>query len=185
MNETRTANELYFVRIPNGQEFGPADRSTILTWESQGRVNDTCHVRLQSSNQLVSFAQWKQNEPPAASNQASPATTSRYANANVFGDQIGRVDVPRNQSTTVPRSRANGVLILGICSWFLCLSFIGAPICALFAIGLGVVELGRINRGEVGPEQTHLVWIGIALGGVNLVFVSIFVLYGLIATILA
>jgi hypothetical protein len=75
-------------------------------------------------------------------------------------------------------------LILGICSWFLCLSFFGAPICAIFAIGLGVSELRRISRGEIGSEQTHIVWIGIALGTANLIFTAIFMLYGLIAAIL-
>jgi hypothetical protein len=55
----------------------------------------------------------------------------------------------------------------------------------MLAIGFGVAELGRIKRGEVNSDQRHIVWLGIGLGIANLLFAVIFVLYGLIAAIIA
>jgi hypothetical protein len=185
MNESQSGIDLYYVRIPNGQEFGPADRSTILAWEAQGRVNDTCQIRSQAGEELIGFALWKQDRYATPISASNPAVSPRYSSANVYGDQIGRVDVPANQSVVAGRSRATTVLILGICSWLSCVIIIGAPICAMLAIGFGVAELGRIKRGEVNSDQRHIVWLGIGLGIANLLFAVIFVLYGLIAAIIA
>jgi hypothetical protein len=193
MNESKPTIDLYYVRIPNGQEFGPADRATILEWEAQGRVNDTCQIRSQAGMEIIEFSSWKQNQhesstpsnAPVNSSVNSSNNSSKYSNVNVYGDQIGRVDVPANQSIVVGRSRATAVLIFSICSWLLCVTILFAPVCAMLAIGLGVSELGRIKRGEVSEEQRHIVWIGIGLGVANLIFTAIFALYGLIAAIVA
>ncbi len=189
MNESKPTIDLYYVRIPIGQEFGPADRATILEWEAQGRVNDTCQIRSQAGMEIIEFSSWKQNQHESSVLSSAPVNSSinssKYSNVNVYGDQIGRVDVPANQSIVVGRSRATAVLIFSICSWLLCVTILFAPVCAMLAIGLGVTELGRIKRGEVSEEQRHIVWIGIGLGVANLIFTVIFALYGLIAAIVA
>ncbi|MFN7840348.1 MAG: DUF4190 domain-containing protein [Pirellula sp.] len=181
MIEQQPGIDLYYVRIPNGQEFGPADRSTILAWETQGRVNDTCQIRSQDGGELIGFALWKQDSYATPVPTSSPTGSPRYSSANVYGDQIGRVVVPANQSVAPARSRATTVLILGICSWLSCVTFFASPVCALFAIGFGIAELGRIKRGEINSDERHIVWIGIVLGVANLLFVVIFTVFGLIA----
>lgn len=183
MNESKPGIDLYYVRIPSGQEFGPADRATILAWEAQGRVNDSCQIRLQTGVELIEFSSWKQSSSIGSDLPTTHLSSSRYSNVNVYGDQIGRVDVPANQSVVVGRGRATAVLILGICSWLLCVTIVFAPICAMLTIGLGISELGRIKRGESTDEQRNIVWIGIGLGAANLLFTAIFALYGLIAAI--
>jgi len=172
-NGPSSKSELFYVRIPDGQEFGPADHLTILDWEKQGRVNDTCQIRLAESGELIDYAFWK-----------SQRVELRVpASVNIFGEHIGRVERPANQSAITPKSRANTVLVLSLCSWLLCLSFVGAPVCALLAIGFGATELGRIKRGEVETNQQTIVWTGIAIASANLLFVLIFMMYGLIAAI--
>lgn len=183
MNESKPGIDLYYVRIPSGQEFGPADRDTILGWEAQGRVNDSCQIRSQAGGELIVFSSWKSAVDTHPDLPQTHASASRYSNVNVYGDQIGRVEVPANQSVVVGRSRATAVLILGICSWLLCVTIIFAPVCALLTIGIGISELGRIKRGESTDEQRNIVWIGIGLGAANLLFTAIFALYGLIAAI--
>ncbi|XZE20755.1 hypothetical protein SH449x_000641 [Pirellulaceae bacterium SH449] len=175
-------SERFFVRIPNGQEFGPADRATILAWESQGRVNETCKVRSQTGSLYTDFKMWKETI-----SSANPQSSSlpRFSSVNVFGDQIGRVDVAANQSTLVTQSRATTILILGVGSWILCLSILGAPVCAVIAIYLGVGELGRIHRGEVSSDNKPAVWIGLILGVSNLLFTLILLVFGLIAAIVS
>jgi hypothetical protein len=185
MNESKPTIDLYYVRVPSGQEFGPAVRATILEWEAQGRVNDTCQIRSQAGMEVIGFSLWKQNHHESSASSNAPVNSSKYSNVNVYGDQIGRVDVPANQSIVVGRSRATAVLVLGVCSWLLCVTILFAPVCAMIAIGLGVSELGRIKRGEASEEQRHIVWIGIGLGVANLIFTAIFALYGLIAAIVA
>jgi tellurite resistance protein TehA-like permease len=64
-------------------------------------------------------------------------------------------------------------------------TILGAPVCAVIAIGFGMAELARIKRGDISSDQRHIVWIGIGLGIANLLFTVIFVLYGLIASIIA
>ena len=173
MTNPHFSSDLFYVRIPNGQEFGPADRATILIWETQGRVNGTCRIRPEKCDQLIDFEIWKHEpaEPPIRTSD------------NIFGDEIGRINLPANQSVATPKSRATAVLILSLCSWLLCLSFIGAPICAMFALGFGIVELGRINRGEIAANQSTTVWAGIAIASANLAFVVIFAFYALIAAV--
>lgn len=184
MIEPQPGTDLYYVRIPNGQEFGPADRSTILAWETQGRVNDTCQIRSQDEGKLIDFSLWKQDGYATPVPTSSPTGLPRYSSANVYGDQIGRVEVPANQSVVVARSRATTVLILGICSWLSCVTLFAAPVCALIAIAFGVTELGRIKRGEISSNERHIVWIGIVLGVANLLFVVIFAVCGLIAALI-
>ncbi len=177
--------DLYYVRIPGGQEFGPVDRITILAWEAQGRVNESCQIRLQTGVEFIEFSSWKLAADTSPDLPTTHVSSSRYSNVNVYGDQIGRVDIPANQSVVVGRGRATAVLILGISSWLLCVTIVFAPICAMLTIGLGISELGRIKRGESSAEQRNIVWIGIGLGTANLIFTAIFALYGLIAAIVA
>lgn len=179
---TSSEPERFFVRIPSGQEFGPADRATILTWESQGRVNETCQIRSTTSSLYTDFKIWKET---ASSASPQPTNLPRFSSVNVFGDQIGRVDVAANQSTIVTQSRATTILVLGIGSWVLCLSIFGAPVCAVIAIYMGVGELGRIHRGEVSSDNKPAVWLGLILGAANLLFTLILLVCGLIASVVS
>lgn len=185
MSESKPGIDLYYVRIPSGQEFGPVDHNTILAWEAQGRVNDSCQIRSQTGVELIGFSSWKSAVDTSPNLPQPHFSASRYSNVNVYGDQIGRVDVPANQSVVAGRGRATAVLILGICSWLLCVTILFAPVCAILTVGIGISELGRIKRGESSEEQRNIVWIGVGLGAANLIFTAIFALYGLIAAIVA
>ena len=75
-----------------------------------------------------------------------------------------------NQSAGYARS-GNGiaVLILGIVSWILCPTFIGALICAIFAIVLGLNELKRVRQGISPASDRTPAMFGLWLGIINLV----------------
>ena len=75
-----------------------------------------------------------------------------------------------NQSAGYARS-GNGivVLILGIVSWILCPTFLGAIICAIFAIVFGLNELKRVRQGISPASDRTPAMFGLWLGIINLV----------------
>jgi hypothetical protein len=156
---------LFFVRIPNGQEFGPVDSQTIVEWQKQGRVSDSCFVREQHAPTGLPYAQWLESlQRPAP----KPSMVMPDRSVNVYGERFGQANVPANQ-TAIPLS-GNGTLImwLGICSWILCVTIFGGAILSLIVVIMGAMELGRINSGRSSPEERPQVWIGLGFAIANL-----------------
>ena len=60
------------------------------------------------------------------------------------------------------------VLVLGIVSWVLCFTGLGAWICSFIAIILAMVELGKIREGQSPRNEKTIVLIGMWLGITNL-----------------
>ena len=61
------------------------------------------------------------------------------------------------------------VLILGLVSWILCPTAVGALVCAILAIVFASMELGKIRNGQSPSKEKMLVLIGLWLGIANLV----------------
>lgn len=151
----------FFVRTPNSIVYGPTDTETVLDWINQKRLDDTCHIREQSSEQWLGIAAW------------------RFQFRKLQNPMSSQVYQPQNQFGAVPLSTVqsagnikpgNGmvVLVLGIVSWVLCPTGLGAWICGILAIIFATVEVGKIRDGQSPRSEKTLVLIGMWLGIANL-----------------
>jgi len=152
------ATRLFMVRVPSGEEYGPADAVTILDWIQQNRLDDRCHIRQQDQEAWIGIPAWRLLQKREA------------AAKNVFANSPRSLSAPSasNRSSAAPASgRGVVVLILGILSWVLCFSLIGGILCAIFAIPLGFSELKRINQGESPSNEKWMVLTGLGLSAAN------------------
>jgi hypothetical protein len=152
----------YFARTPNGMIYGPSDRKTVMDWIDQGRLDDTCHVRESNSEQWLGIAAWRFQSRQTSNPMSYQATGA--------SPTFGAVPSSTIQSAGFERS-GNGVLILvlGIVSWLLCPTIIGAAVCSILAIVFATTELRRIREGQTTSKEKSLVLIGMWLGILNAV----------------
>jgi hypothetical protein len=162
---------LYYIRVPDGQIYGPSNASTLKEWASQGRLNHTCDVRPANTEIWISYSAWliQQSERVATPSYGSAARTHPTATRNIYGDNFGGVATPMNQTPNKPSGLGVLICCLGVASWFLCISFIGAPICAVATIIMAVAEFKKIEDGRSPREERILVHIGLWLSVANLV----------------
>ena len=152
----------FFVRTPNTMVYGPSNTETVLDWVKQGRLDDTCHIREENSEQWLGLAAWRFQ----LRKLQNPLVSPLHPGANQFGAA---------PISTVPsagyQKSGNGmvVLILGLLSWILCPTIVGALVCAILAIVFASMELGKIRDGQSPSKEKMLVWIGLWLGIANLV----------------
>jgi len=152
----------FFVRTPNSVVYGPSDTVTVLDWINQGRLDDTCHIREQSSEQWLGIAAWRFQ----TRGLQNPVIGPIFQTAN----QFGAVPVSTLQSAGQGKA-GNGtvVLVLGLVSWILCLTIFGAWICSILAIVLAAIEFGKIRNGLSPSNEKTFVSIGMWLAIANLV----------------
>jgi hypothetical protein len=148
---------LFYVRTPSSSVYGPADSATVDEWILQGRLDDTCHVRVQDSEQWIGIPAWRYQQ------RASSPTNSFSSEASHFVAPIAA-----NQSSVSPSS-GNGaiVLVAGILSWVLC-----PGIAAAIAVVMGMNSLKSIRRGEGPASERTLILIGLWLGILNLAAIA-------------
>ncbi|HUP81032.1 MAG TPA: DUF4190 domain-containing protein, partial [Pirellula sp.] len=150
----------FFVRTPNSMVYGPTDTETILDWINQGRLDDTCHIREQTSEQWLGMAAWRFQSRKLQNPMTSPV--------NQASNQFGAAPLSTVQSVgTIKTGNGMVVLVLGIVSWVLCPIGLGW-ICSLLAIIFALVELGKIRHGQSPRNEKTIVLIGMWLGIANL-----------------
>ncbi len=152
----------FFVRTPNTMVYGPSDTETVLDWIKQGRLDDTCHIREENSEQWLGLAAWRFQLRKLQNPLVSPVNPG----ASLFG----AAPISTVQSAGYQKS-GNGmvVFVLGLVSWILCPTAVGALICAILAILFATMELGKIRNGQSPSKEKMLVLIGLWLGIANLV----------------
>lgn len=152
----------YFVRTPNTMVYGPSDTEMVLDWIKQGRLDDTCHIREENSEQWLGLAAWRFQLRKLQNPLVSPV--------NPGASQFGAAPISTVQSVGYQKS-GNGmvVLILGLVSWILCPTAVGALVCAILAIVFASMELGKIRNGQSPSKEKMLVLIGLWLGIANLI----------------
>ncbi|MCY2982855.1 MAG: hypothetical protein NTY15_04375 [Planctomycetota bacterium] len=152
----------FFVRTPNTMIYGPSDKATVLDWIEQGRLDDTCHIREESSEQWLGLAAWRFQTRKGNAPVSSPV----HPTVTGFG-QVPRSSV---QSAGYAKS-GNGtvVLVLGLVSWLLCPTVVGGWICAILAIVFASFEFNKLRSGQTPGNERWLVLLGMWLGIANLV----------------
>jgi len=152
----------YFVRTPNTMVYGPSERESVLDWIAQGRLDDTCHIREETSEQWIGIAAWRFQ----TRNVRNPIANPSFQNANAFGS----VPATSIQSTGYPKAgNGNVVLVLGLVSWLLCPTGIGSWVCSILAIYFATIELEKMRNGLSPSKERAIVLIGMWLGILNLV----------------
>ena len=162
---TPIPEQKYFVRTPNSMSYGPSDKATVLDWLDQGRLDDTCHIREESSEQWLGIAAWK-----FQTRKASTPVSNQSSQVQPTANRFGEVPTSNVQSAGYAKS-GNGtvVLVLGLVSWLLCLTVVGGWICAILAIVFASFEFTKIKNGQTPGNEKWLVLLGMWLGIANLV----------------
>jgi hypothetical protein len=169
-NGTGEVDDQFYVRIPNGQVFGPTDAATIQEWAAQGRVNQSCSIRPASTEAWIGFSAWlTQHSRVQSSNNVPFGDPRTTAGPNIYGTDFGHVSPPANQSPTVKSGKGLLVLCLGLVSWVLCPTLCFPPICAIVTIVLGLGELKKIREGQSPLQEKTMVLIGLWAAVLNLV----------------
>jgi hypothetical protein len=175
------------VRTPNAATYGPANGDTVLDWIEQGRLDDTCHIRLATANEWLSIPEWRAQQ--AAPLRPTPTTrpgVNPYSGSQTAGGyQFGAGQIPGNQSTGYLKTGGGMiVLVLGLLSWVLCFTVIGGPICSIAALVMGWNELKNIRDGRSDPGEKTTTIIGMVLAALCLMTVLGFVMLAIIGAAL-
>ncbi|XZE35205.1 hypothetical protein SH501x_000692 [Pirellulaceae bacterium SH501] len=170
-----TKSETFWVKVPDGNVYGPTDSATILSWAEQGRVNATCEVNPNGSQLWLNFTVWRMQQlEKHASTSVGVSAAARTP--NLFGDQFGVHPVPANQKPTTSSGQGLLILSLGLISWFLCPTILGAPLCSIITLILATNELRKISEGRSPRGDRTLVLIGMWLAIGNMALSAFFVL---------
>ncbi len=159
---TPIAEPKFFLRTPNSMIYGPSDKATVLDWIDQGRLDDTCHIREETSEQWLGLAAWRFQTRKVNAPVSSPIQPT----ANRFGE------VPRSSVQSAGYAKSgNGtvVLVLGFVSWVLCPTVVGGWICAILAIVFASFEFNKLRSGQTPSNERWLVLLGMWLGIAHLV----------------
>lgn len=173
--ELEAQKETFWVKVPDGNVYGPADASTILSWADQGRVNGACEVNPNGSQLWLNFTVWRLQQSERRSSSPEGGS-SGVGSPNLFGDQFGVQPIPANQKPITASGQGLLILSLGLISWFLCPTILGAPLCSVITLILATNELRKISEGRAPRNDRMLVLIGMWLAIGNMALSAIFVL---------
>ncbi len=164
------SSERFYVRIPSGQSFGPADYPTIQEWAAQGRINETCDICPEGTDVWIDYSAWKRQQ--AARMQPSrPVQDARNIYGEKFGGGAGQVESVPIQ----PAGLGIWILSLSMVSWVLCITFFGSLICSFITILLAIRELRRIGEGLSPQREYGMVIVGLVLASLCFLLSALFV----------
>jgi hypothetical protein len=170
----------YFARIPTGAQYGPVSYEVIVSWLQENRINAACFIREEGQENWLPFLEWVQLPGNAIQMVMLPGSLPQPA--NLAGSSYAFGEIPGAQSSVVQYpipSRGTLVLILGIVSWVLCITWVGSLVMAAVALGIGYKDLRNIASGATPPSERNLTLIGMWLAG-SAMAASCFVIFLLI-----
>ncbi len=174
--------DLYYAKVPAGSQYGPVSAAVIEQWKTQGRLNADCHVRSVQATEWTPLPIWLEAWAGRASGREAAAATDT---PNAFGTSstFGRVPSVEASMTSSPRAgRGVLILILGMLSWFFCITGLGSIPFAIAALLMGRSDLQGITRGDISSDQRASTLIGVWLAGIALLL-NLLVIVVLIATL--
>ncbi len=161
--------EQIFAKTPTGTIYGPVDRETLDRWMREGRLNDTCEVRLGEAGNWVPLPTFI-----AGSNRPSPALQETMAVGannpyqNPYSDSAAPVYVTAAQPQGFYAADRSGVVLtMGILSWVLSCAYIGWVL-AIVGIVLAQHDFALMREGRMRPESKTLTQVGYWLCVVHL-----------------
>jgi len=168
-NQQPTSTTVWYLRIPEGEVFGPVARGELDQWKEEGRIDADCQIA--------------QNDP----SKWRPAT-ALYADLTdpaplvVAGDSPGAAAAPTAGTTAEGGPVASGelaphrgtlILVLGILGLTTCSLAAGLPAWIMASRDLRAMRAGRMNR-----DGEKLTQIGQLLGVISLAVAMLFFVAG-------
>mgnify|MGYP001349783438 CR=1 FL=1 len=153
--QAATAAAAWYLKIPEGDTFGPVSRSELDRWRQEGRIDADCHLA-QGEPQV-----WRPATEVFA-DLAAPIPTLDPAGARLA------TSPQLTESEQLAPHRGTLVLILGLLGLTVCGAATGLPAWLLASRDLREMRAGRMDR---SGEQ--LTTIGQVLGIVSLVLTMI------------
>jgi hypothetical protein len=178
----KEAAEMWLMKIDDGREFGPVDRTTLDQWYAERRIGSTTRLKRQNDYQW----QPASNVYPslAAANVSGSSTT---AHSNPFAEQAytpTTAPLPgRAPMAYAEPHRGALVLILALVSWF-----VGCFPIGIVAWAMAAGDLRKMRQGQMDPSGDGLTRAGmvIAIIHVSLTLIVLFlVLLLMVASMLA
>ncbi len=154
----------WFMKTPDGREYGPVRRTELDKWVVEGRIPPTAQLRREGTDKWQMATTVYPRLAPEA-----PAPSSN----NPFSDEAaGNPFVPGTAYSTAPQGygrphRGGLILALGILGWAVCAVF--AP----FAWGMGSGDLKAMRSGEMNPEGMGLTQAGMILGMIQTILLML------------
>ena len=154
--------DAYWMRTPDGVEYGPADRATLDRWFREGRVGPGYMIR-QSETGIWQPAEGFRSGPQAFTAPMMPSGGGNPYAATVGGPSAAAMNYPR-----YPKPDQSGlVLAFGILSWFVC------PIFGIVAWVMGRSALADIAAGLSDPANKGMLMFGYYLGMICVILYSL------------
>ncbi len=142
--------ETYFVVMPDGQKFGPADVPTLNTWAAEGRLFPNSVLEAAATGQKSAANMIQGIVFPASGVQAQTSPTGTVGNPNSSASQGGYVGYSRSAQQAQPttwldRTFANtGMIVL----------FLGSCCCSLPVIVLAIAGVIACKDPEAKRKAT-------------------------------
>lgn len=174
----------YFARIPTGAEYGPVSYEVLVGWLQENRINAACFIREEGQENWLPFLEWVQLPGNAIQMVMQPGSLPQPVNPAPSSYAFG--EIPGAQSSVVQypiASRGTLVLILGIVSWMLCITWVGSLVMSGVALVVGYNDLRNIARGLASPSERNLTVIGMVLAGTAMVVSCLVILLFIVSAI--
>ncbi len=161
----------WYMKTPEGQTYGPVDKSELDRWVAEGRVTADCEVRENESLQWQAADQAFPALRPvthiAAGGDASYATSSSYSGYRGGGtpgaataySSAGAAQSSFTSSSHLVPHRGGLILVLGILGFV-----VTCPILSIMAWVMGSQDLHEMRAGRMDPGGMGLTQAGQILG---------------------
>ncbi|MCC6508433.1 MAG: hypothetical protein IT423_04955 [Pirellulaceae bacterium] len=149
----------YWMRAPNGVEYGPADSDTLARWFREGRVGPDYQIKLGELGPWQPAVVYQ----PAQGPGGMPNAVNLGSAANPYASTAALAASAAGPRGYPKADQSGLVLAMGILSW------IGCPIFGIIAWVVGAQALADIHSGSADPATRGLVQVGYYMGMINVI----------------
>ncbi len=131
----------WYLRTPDGRDFGPVPRRELDAWVGEMRVSRECRIRRAMTDWVPATTHYA--ELPSSANQLTPGHGAIWSPSSIYPE----------------RHRGTTVLLLGILGLvFTC------PIPSLIAWVMGAKDLAKMKARVMDPAGEDMTKVGYVLG---------------------
>lgn len=152
--------ERWLMKIDDGREFGPVERSVLDQWFHERRIGPTTQLKRDGDAQWLTAAQLYPSlatvtRPAAPANPFADQATYPYPAASPLAGTAAHYAEPH---------RGGLWLALSLVGWFMGCFFLGA-----IAWALGASDLAKMRAGQMDPSGEGLTRAGMIIGAIHTV----------------
>jgi hypothetical protein len=175
--------EAWCMKTPEGQVYGPVDRTELERWLSEGRISADCQLRSRQD------APWRRADDYFGVLSPRPSPPGQRGGQNPFAANgpAGSPDSSAARGAGYPAARrfqvphrGGMILVLGILGWvFTC------PVFSLMAWAMGSSDLREMRNGRMDSSGMGLTQAGHILGMIYTVLWLIICVIGVFVILMA